>query len=238
MLWKYRESTYAPKISAGIGACKPKRASWDKCSPAITKDQNSALYGGRKTCPWAPKTCASFGLVPCGKPAIDCLNPSFRCCLWQNFLYMKVAAGWTRAMHVAAFIGTPWEVVKKFIWRMWNSMELRSWNCFSSAVASPKGCSIHFPALTLPFVVGYSKLHASVDTLNFRGERGTSSIVIIEMLSWETSAYHWGSGLQVCRWWALCLIRNNFCRLEQSQLLLIKLCIGKAELFARILLQN
>lgn len=34
------------------------------------------------------------------------------------------------------------------------------------------------------------KLHASVDTLNFGGEGDGSSIVLMEMLSWETSACH------------------------------------------------
>jgi len=56
------------------------------------------------------------------------------------------------------------------------------------------------PSLTLPFVVGHSKLHASVDTLHFAGERGTSSIVSMAMLLWETSGYHWGRGLQMYLW--------------------------------------
>lgn len=137
-----------------------------------------------------------------------------------SFLESGSSVGWIYAVHVVAFIQALCEVAKKFMLGMWDTMESRSWDCCSSADASPEARSIHFPAL-------FCTCSLAVQNLVLLLIPWMLVIGLMKIFLCEASAHRWDSGFQTCQWWVLCWIRCNSHHLEQSQLLCVKLYGGR-----------
>lgn len=162
--------------------CNPPHLWWRQFSSH--KGQSAALQGTWQSSVGTPKVAASSQL-------------SWQTRDWLPELWLKHCSGntsflskwkhdWVNMCHAHdGFHTDSMEVIKKFIWRMWNSVELRYCKCCSQALPLPRAVtSLDMPCST-----------------------------------WDVPV----------------VVRGHFYHPEQSQLLLTKLCRGKA-VFAGVLL--